>query len=61
MRQRRLGVAELGRGPPERAQVRHREDGPELAKTNATFNRSSRSYMANFFSLDPVFFILKCD
>src|SRR4029077_6301324 len=61
MRQRRLGVAELGRGPPERAQVRHREDGAQLAEANAAFNRIYRSYMAHFFSLVAVFFTLKCD
>ena len=61
MRQRRLGIAELGRGPPERAQVRHREDGAELAEANTTFNRIYRSYVAHFFSLVDVLFILKCD
>src|SRR4029077_15849160 len=61
MRQRRLGIAELGRGPPERAQVRHREDGAQLAEANAAFNRIYRSYMAHFFSLVAVFFTLKCD
>jgi hypothetical protein len=60
MRQRRLGVAQLGRGPPERAQIRHREDGPEFPQANSAFNEINRSYLVHFFSLSAVFFTLKC-
>lgn len=59
MRQRGLGVAELGGCPAERTELRHGENGAQLAEANATFDRPGRSYRCHFFILAMVLLILK--